>query len=184
MELDLRPDLPTLTHTRDIVATRESSAYWLLYDTKDITQSPDTYGVAVTLGGAVVHREAVPSTTIEKAQVDIGRTVSAGEWHRIRVVHTLPSRDIPPYLDFSLRTAETREVLLTVRFPDSVTPRVTRFERAYSADLAELLASPDTTTVGRPTKSTIDTDAFGDVTTKFSFPEPGFHYGLAWQLPA
>jgi len=179
MELDLRGELPLLTHTRDLLANGDADSYWIKYDTKDLHATNDGSSVVCTLGGEIVERTAMPDSTVEKARIDIGGVIRKGEWHRVRVVHQLPAGDIPPYLDFSLRTGAVREVQMTVMFPEPA-PRVLRFTDAYAADLTELVNNPFTYSGREPVREELTVTTFGSVSTRFSFPAAGFHHGLIW----
>ena len=181
MALDLRDEQPLLTHTRDLIALTGGDTYWILYDTKDVSVVAGQSDVAAVLGGTIVERMAVENATVEKARIDLGRFVAQGEWHRLRVEHRLPTRDIAPYLDFSLRSASVREVQLMVTLPAGPRPRVLRFTHAYAAELTELLASPFSIASAEPARETIEPDAQGVVMTRFLFPVPGFHHGIVWQ---
>lgn len=181
MTLDLRPDQPTLTHTRDLIAQTRSDAYSILYDTKEVSSANGESDVAVVLGGTIVERTRVENTTVERARIDLGRVVEKGEWHRVAVEHRLPSRDIAPYLDFSLRSSAVREVQMVVFFPAGSTPRLLRFTHAYAADLPALIADPFSVESPEPAREVIAPDAYGVAITRFLFPVPGFHHGLIWQ---
>jgi transcriptional regulator with XRE-family HTH domain len=180
MELDLRGENPTLTHTRDLIALQDADSYWLLYDTKEVIQNPDGYGVQVDLGGELELREALLDSTLEKAKVNLGRKVEKGSWHRIRVVHTLPGESIPPYLDFSLRSAQVREVLMTVRFGENKPIEMIRFAHVFAEEMDALLANPSDFSARQPEREQFKIDEYGTASTQFQFPQAGFHYGVVW----
>ena len=137
--------------------------------------------VAAVLGGTIVERQGIENSTVEKARIDLGRFVAKGEWHRVVVEHRLPSHDIAPYLDFSLRSAAVREVQMVVHFAGDSTPRVLRFAHAYPTDLPPLIADPFGLGEPEPAREIITADAYGTVMTRFLIPVPGFHHGLIWQ---
>jgi len=180
IELDLRPELPLLTHTRDLVANQDTNTYWIMYDTKELHLGVDGYEVHVNLGGVVVERELVPETTIEKARIDLGRVIHEGEWHRIRVVHTLPNREVPPFLDFAVRSIETREVLLTVRFPESYREPVVRFAHVYPEEIEIIRRLSESMEKAHPAHEEIFPDAHGVVSVRFLRPQAAFFYGVLW----
>lgn len=180
MYLDLRPTEPLLTHTRDLLSNKQNDSYWIMYDTKDVVMKGADSDVVVEVGGEIVERQRVENSTVEKARISLGRVVQRGGWHHLRVTHRLPSRDTPPFLDFSLRTPGVRDVQLIVHFPAGSRPRVLRFTHAYSADLAELIANPFVITNPEPQREELSLDEFGLALTRFPFPEAGFHHGLVW----
>ncbi len=172
----------TLTHTRDLIALTGSDSYSILYDTNEVSIANGESDVTAVLGGTIVERTKVENSTVEKARIDLGRFVAKGEWHRIEVEHRLPSCDVAPYLDFSLRSAAVCEVQMVVFFAPESAPRVLRFTHAYAEDLPALIADPFGVESPEPARDIITPDAYGVVMTRFLFPVPGFHHGIIWQL--
>jgi hypothetical protein len=180
IDLDLSDAVPTSLETRDLIANLDGAdRHQILIDLED-EEAALSSRLEVVDGGTIVEDKKLIMDNLVRHEIYHGRAVAKGEWHRVALRHTFPSKNFDPWYTFTTRTDRMREGLVTVRFGKKVPRRVYAIDRLLSKEVRAYCAAC------APEEASFDfapvkVDEQGIARIRFAFPRAGFQYGIGWR---
>jgi hypothetical protein len=183
--LDFRTPKPIAYQTRDVIALVDNAQnYPLIVDSYDPTRGVADYPVAVLSGGRIATDPKVLSDTLQIVEIDLGRSLSLGDWHRFVFQHELPDDEsIARWATIATRRNEVREAVITFQFEPGSQRRIWCIDGIYpevlTATFGPGATSDPSEILGDTQERVLDHNGF--VGERFLAPRAGLHYGLGWR---